>query len=116
MDVEELSHYRILERLGGGGMGVVYKAVDTRLNRTVALKFLSPQVADDADASLRFRHEAQAASALDHPNICTVHEIDQTGDGRMFLAMAYYDGETLKQRIARGPMPLADAVDVAERS
>ena len=93
-----VSHYRIVERLGGGGMGVVYKAIDLRLNRFVALKFLSPDLTRDADAKQRFVHEAQAGSALDHPNICTIHEIDETPDRELFLTMAYYEGETLKHR------------------
>jgi serine/threonine protein kinase len=97
-----VSHYRIQEELGSGGMGVVYKALDLRLNRPVALKFLSAALTRDRDANERFRYEAQAASALDHPNICTIYEIDQTPSGDLFLVMAYYDGETLKQRLERG--------------
>jgi serine/threonine protein kinase len=107
-----VSHYRVLEKLGGGGMGVVYRAEDTRLRRTVALKFLPPELTRDENAKARFVQEAQAASALDHPNICTVHEIDETPDGQMFLALAYYDGETLKKRIQRGPRPIEDVVDI----
>src|SRR5262245_43072602 len=110
---ETVSHYRIVERLGGGGMGVVYKAVDTRLNRFVALKFLSDSLTRDPDAKERFVQEAQAASALDHPNICTIHEIDETPDRELFLTMAFYDGETLKQRIERGRLPVAEALDIA---
>ena len=91
-----VSHYRIVELLGAGGMGVVYKAEDTRLKRSVALKFLPLALVQDRDAKERLVHEAQAASALDHPNICTIHEIDETADGQLFLAMAYYEGETLK--------------------
>src|SRR5437016_13994156 len=94
-------------------MGVVYNAEDTRHKRAVALKFLSFSLLQHADAKERLVHEAQAASALDHPNICTIHEIDETADGRLFLAMAYYDGETLKARLARGPLPVAEALDVA---
>jgi predicted esterase len=112
---QTISHYRVVERLGGGGMGVVYKAVDTRLNRTVALKFLSADQMGDADAAARFRQEAQAASALDHPNICTVFEIDEAPEGQTFIAMAHYDGETLKQRIERGPLPVVDAVGIARQ-
>jgi eukaryotic-like serine/threonine-protein kinase len=108
-----VSHYRLLERLGAGGMGVVYKAEDLRLKRFVALKFLAPERTADEAAKQRFMHEAQAASALDHPNICTVHEIDEAPDGRLFLAMACYDGESLRQRVARGPLAVAEALDLA---
>ncbi|UCF78856.1 MAG: protein kinase [Candidatus Eiseniibacteriota bacterium] len=108
-----ISRYRILSKLGEGGMGVVYKAEDTRLKRTVALKFLPPGLTRDLDARKRFIHEAQAASALDHPNICTVHEIDSTEDERMFMVMACYEGEGLKDRIKRGPLPLKEALEVA---
>jgi eukaryotic-like serine/threonine-protein kinase len=110
---QTVSHYRIVEKLGGGGMGVVYKAVDTRLNRFVALKFLSPDLTRNAEAKERFVHEAQAASALDHPNICTIHEIDETPDRELFLTMAYYEGETLKHRIERGPLLVEEAIDIA---
>jgi TolB-like protein len=110
---QTVSHYRILEKLGEGGMGVVYKAEDTKLKRTVALKFLPQDLTRDADAKERFVQEARAASALDHPNICTIHEIDETPDGQMFICMACYMGETLKERIERGPLPIKDAVDVA---
>jgi formylglycine-generating enzyme required for sulfatase activity/cephalosporin-C deacetylase-like acetyl esterase len=110
---QTVSHYRIVERLGGGGMGVVYKALDTRLNRFVALKFILPALTKDRDANDRFMQEAQAASALDHPNICTIHEIDETADHELFLTMAYYDGETLKKRIERGPLPIGEAFDIA---
>jgi serine/threonine-protein kinase len=100
-------------RLGGGGMGVVYRARDTRLDRDVALKFLPPYLGLDDRARSRFMVEARAAAALDHPNICTVHEIGEAGDGRTFIAMACYDGEVLKERIARGPLPPEEAVAVA---
>jgi serine/threonine protein kinase/tetratricopeptide (TPR) repeat protein len=108
-----ISHYRILDKIGSGGMGVVYKAEDTRLKRTVALKFLSAELTLDETAKTRFMQEAQAASALQHHNICTIHEIDQTADGQMFICMDYYPGETFKARIEQGFLPLREAVDVA---
>jgi len=110
---QALSHYRVLEKLGGGGMGVVYRAEDERLRRHVAIKLLPQELTRDADAKRRFVLEAQAASALDHPNICTIHEIDETPDGQLFLVMAYYDGETLKTKIERGPLKLDAALDYA---
>lgn len=110
-----VSHFRIVEQLGGGGMGVVYKAEDLRLGRTVALKFLAPQLSQDADAVTRFRNEARAASALDHPGICTIHDIDEAPDGRLFIAMAFCDGETLKRRLESGPLPLAQALRIARQ-
>src|ERR671930_2712935 len=94
-----ISHYQVLERLGGGGMGVVYKALDTRLDRLVALKFLSPELHRNENSKKRFIHEAKAASALDHPNICTIYEIDETEDGSLFIAMAFYEGESLKKKL-----------------
>jgi len=109
----EVSHYRILEQLGSGGMGVVYKAVDLRLERIVALKFLSPFLTADPDSRLRFIHEAKAASALQHENICTIHDIDQSPDGRLFIVMDYYQGETLKKRIERSAMPTEEVIRVA---
>src|SRR5210317_2189306 len=99
-----ISHYKILEKLGEGGMGVVYKVEDTKLNRTVALKFLSPELTRDEEAKARFIKEAQAASALQHNNICTIHAIDETPDGQLFICMDHYEGETFKQKIARGPL------------
>ncbi len=108
-----ISHYRILEKLGAGGMGVVYKALDTRLNRTVALKFLPPDLTRDQEAIDRFINEAQAASALDHTNICTIYEINETEDGQMFICMAHYAGETLQQKVAGGQLPVDSAVDIA---
>jgi Tol biopolymer transport system component len=111
----DVDHYRILGHLGGGGMGVVYQAEDTRLERTVALKFLPPAMTRDVVAKARFLQEARAASALDHPNVCTIYDIGELDDGRLYLAMPAYDGETLKQRIERGPLPVEEAVDIARQ-
>jgi len=110
-----LSHYKILERLGGGGMGVVYKAQDLRLDRPVALKFLPPELVRDPEAKERFVHEARAASALQHSNICVVHDIDQSDDGQTFITMEYIEGETLRKKIERGPLTIGDAVGIANQ-
>jgi non-specific serine/threonine protein kinase len=107
-----ISHYRILEKLGQGGMGVVYKAEDTKLRRTVALKFLPPELTRDADAKARFIREAQAAAALNHSNICTIHEVGEH-EGQSFIAMELVEGQSLKERIEQGPLPLDDAVSFA---
>lgn len=112
---ETVSHYRILSKLGEGGMGVVYKAEDTVLKRTVALKFLPADMTLDTAAKASFVREAQAASALDHPNIGAVHEVDESEDGRLFICMALYDGETLKQKIARGPLDIEEALRVTKQ-
>jgi serine/threonine protein kinase/tetratricopeptide (TPR) repeat protein len=109
---QTISHYTIIEKLGGGGMGVVYKAEDTKLKRQVALKFLPPELTRDPDAKERFMHEAQAASSLQHTNICTIHDIDETEDGQMFISMDCYSGETLKKKIEHGPLKIAEAVEL----
>ena len=107
-----ISHYKIIEKLGQGGMGVVYKAEDTKLKRTVALKFLPSELTRDADAKARFIREAQAASALQHHNICAIHEIDETPEGQLFISMDCYEGETLKEKIERGPLAVEEAIDL----
>ena len=106
-------HYKILEHLGGGGMGVVYKAQDLKLDRHVALKFLPPDLTRDPEARLRFVHEAKAASALQHESIGVIHDIDQTDDGQTFIVLEYYDGRTVKKEIVRGSIPIDRAIDIA---
>jgi len=108
-----LGHYRIVEQIGEGGMGVVFRAEDTKLGREVALKFLPPEWSRDPAARERFLREARAASALEDSRICTIHDIDKTDDGRLFIAMAFYEGETLKKRLERGRLPIGTAVKIA---
>jgi serine/threonine protein kinase len=111
---QTISHYRITEKLGEGGMGLVYKAEDTRLERTVALKFLAAHLLNNEDAKQRFLREAKASAALHHANICPVYEIDDA-DGRTFISMAFIQAETLEERIAKGPLPIKDALDIARQ-
>ena len=111
-----ISHFQVVEPLGAGGMGVVYRAEDLHLGRAVALKFLLPHLGLDASAKTRFMREAHAAAALDHPNLCTIHEVGESQDGRLFLAMALYPGETLKDRLLReGPLPIPAALEIARQ-
>lgn len=107
-----ISHYRITEKLGEGGMGVVYKALDTTLDRHVAIKFLPPHLKSDQQAKTSFVHEAKAASALNHANIAVVHEIDETPEEQMFIVMAYYEGQTLKDKLERGTLNVDDTIAI----
>jgi eukaryotic-like serine/threonine-protein kinase len=107
-----ISHYKILEKLGEGGMGVVYKAQDTKLDRVVALNFLPPHLLYDAEAKARFEHEAKAASALNHPNITTIYEIDEI-EGECFIAMEFIEGESLKRLIEEKTLSLKEVLDIA---
>ena len=107
-----ISHYKILEKIGGGGMGIVYKAQDLKLDRLVALKFLPQVFSNDEESKTRFIHEAKAASSLDHDNICTIYEIGESDDQQLFIAMAYYEGETLKQKIEKGKLKIDEAIDI----
>jgi non-specific serine/threonine protein kinase len=115
MNARTISHYQILGEIGAGGMGVVCKAEDVRLGRTVAIKFIPAARTRDEGAKQRFIQEARAASALDHPNLCTIHEIDESADGELFLVMAYYDGETLEAKLRHGPLPPVRAIDIARQ-
>jgi serine/threonine protein kinase/Tfp pilus assembly protein PilF len=112
---QTISHYKILEKLGEGGMGVVYKAEDTRLDRRVAIKFLPPHLQADPDAKTRFIHEAKAASALEHPNICAIYEIDETPDRQMYMVMPSYDGQSLQDRVNDGPVSVDEALEFVEQ-
>ena len=111
-----VSHYEVLELLGSGGMGVLYKAVDVQLDRTVALKFLPPMWGLDEGLKERFQREARAAAALDHANVCNIHEIGETEDGQLFISMAFYEGETVAEKIARGPLEVSEAMRLARQA
>jgi eukaryotic-like serine/threonine-protein kinase len=108
-----VSHYEIVEKIGEGGMGVVYKAHDTRLDRDVALKFLSSPGTQTEELKQRFIHEAKAASSLDHPNICSIYEIDETSDGQLYIAMRAYDGVSLNKKIQSGSLTPVEIIDYA---
>jgi serine/threonine protein kinase len=110
---QTISHYQILEKIGAGGMGTVYKARDTKLDRFVALKFLPPHLSQAEEEKKRFIHEAKAASALQHNHICAIHEINETEDGQMYIVMDCYEGESLKEKIKQGPLPVDEALDLA---
>src|SRR6267378_582006 len=110
---QTISHYRIAEKLGAGGMGIVYKALDTKLERTIALKFLPEGVAVSAEDKQNLLREARAASALDHPNIGVIHGLEESEAGQLFIVMQYYDGETLAHKISRGVIPACESLDFA---
>ena len=112
--IVQISHYKVTAKIGGGGMGVVYKAEDTKLERTVALKFLAPHLLEDEEAHKRFHREAKAAAGLSHPNICTIHEISEEG-GQTFLVMELIEGESLDKKIERGPLSLKEALGFARQ-
>lgn len=107
-----IDNYRILEVIGHGGMGVVYKAEDAKLHRIVALKFLPQALSFDDEAKKRFVQEAEAALSLQHHNICTIHDIDETEDGQIFICMDYYEGATLKEKILKGPLKTDEAINI----
>ena len=110
-----ISHYRITAKLGDGGMGVVYRADDLRLDRSVAIKVLPPHLSENREARARLLREAKAASALQHPNICSVYEIDSTSDGQTFMVMPCYEGETLRERLDRGPMEVSETLEIGKQ-
>jgi serine/threonine protein kinase len=113
---EIVSSYEVLEKLGSGGMGVVYQARDLRLQQMVALKFLPSSLGDDQELTRRFLQEAKAAAALDHPNVCAIHGVEQAPDGRLFIVMPYYDGATIQARLRQGRLPIPEAVDYARQT
>ena len=112
---QTISHYRITEKLGEGGMDVVYKAEDTKLERAVALKFLAPQLLEDEEARKRFTREAKAAAALDHPTVCNIYEIDEADD-QTFLAIAYVEGKAVRDKVQKRPLKLDEALDIAAQT
>ena len=115
MDHELVSHFRLHEKIGSGGMGTVYRAVDTRLGREVAIKFLAENLSDEPTARERFLREAHAAAGLDHPHVCTIYEVGEAEDGRVFMAMAYYQGTTLGRKLGLGRLPVQDTLDIARQ-